>query len=137
MKAFIISILISGVLIGGVVLLLSRGDEKTVTQDGNYASQTSTPNVSVVDGKQIVEITAQGTYSPKRTIAKSNVPTVIKITTNNTFNCIKSLNFPSLGLRKFLPPTGETLVELPEQKPGSVVKGICSMGMYSFAVNFN
>lgn len=132
MKVFIISLLVAGVFIGGIIVLLSGGSEKTQTN-----GQGNSSNVSVVDGKQIVEIMAKGLYAPKKTVAKANIPTMIKIKTDNTFDCTKSLNFPSLGLRKFLPPTGETLVELPEQKPGSTVKGICTMGMYSFVVNFN
>ena len=132
MKVLIISLLIAGIFIGGIIFLLSGGSEK------NQANgQQNSANVAIIDGKQIIEITAKGLYAPKKTVAKANIPTVIKIKTDNTFDCTKSLNFPSLGLRKFLPPTGETLVELPEQKPGSSVKGICTMGMYSFTVSFN
>lgn len=132
MKPFIISFLLAGAIISGIVFLLSGG-----SGEAEVSGQDNTVNVSIVDGKQIVEITAKGLYSPKKTVAKANMPTIIKIKTDGTFDCTKSLNFPSLGLRKSLPPTGETLVELPEQKSGSVVKGVCTMGMYSFAVNFN
>ncbi len=130
MKGLIISFLIAGVFIGGIVFLLSR-------EKAGGGKQGSTTNVSIIDGKQVIEITAKGLYSPKNTVAKADMPTVIKMKTSGTFDCTKSLNFPSLKIRKFLPPTGETLIELPEQKSGSSIKGICSMGMYSFVVNFN
>lgn len=132
MKPLIISLLLTGVFIGGIVFLLSGESEKTKTNVQNNSN-----NISIVNGKQIIEITAKGLYAPKKTVAKANIPTVIKIKTDNTFDCTKSLNFPSLGLRKSLPSTGETSVELPAQKPGATVKGVCSMGMYSFTVNFN
>jgi plastocyanin domain-containing protein len=132
MKVFVISLLMVGVFIGGIIFLLGGGGEKTTVN-----GQENSSNVFMIDGVQVVEITAKGLYAPKKTAAKANLPTVIKIKTDNTFDCSKSLNFPSLGLRKLLPSSGETLVELPEQKPGSTIKGVCSMGMYSFVVNFN
>ncbi len=125
MKALIITFLIAGVFIGGIVFMISSATEEVATQE-----QGSAANVSVVDGKQIIEITAKGVYSPKKTTAKANIPTVIKLKTNGTFDCTRSLNFPNLKLKKFLPPTGETLIELPEQKSGSLLTAACSMGMY-------
>jgi hypothetical protein len=35
-----------------------------------------------------------------------------------------------------LPPSGITDIELPAQEAGATVQGVCAMGMYSFAINF-
>lgn len=94
-------------------------------------------NVTIVDGKQVVEILAKGTYQPRLTAAKANIPTTIKVYTLGTFDCTLSLTIPSLGYRTMLPRTGETLIELPEQKEGASLQGVCGMAMYNFLVMFN
>lgn len=129
MKKIIISIIIAVVFIGGAVMLL-RGNDKPV--------QTNQPvNVSVIGGKQVIEISAKGGYSPRNTVAQANRPTVIRVKTNGTFDCSSSLTIPSVGYRTNLPTTGETEIALAPQNPGSNVKGVCGMGMYNFNVQFN
>ena len=91
----------------------------------------------MVDGKQIITINAKGGYSPKLTTAKAVMPTVINMKTQGTFDCSSALTIPSLGISKNLPPTGETLIDVPPQNAGTTLQGHCSMGMYNFAINFN
>jgi plastocyanin domain-containing protein len=129
MKSTIISIAIAVVLIGGAVLLTRGGDSSSPAQNAN--------NVTVVDGKQIIEINAKGGYSPKVTTAKADMPTVIKVATNGTFDCSSALTIPSIGYRSNLPASGVTEIEVPAQKAGTKLQGLCAMGMYNFAVNFN
>jgi len=130
MKTTVISILVAGVLIGGAIMLSGGKDSSNNTQQ-------ATNNVTIVDGKQIITINAKGSYSPKITTAKADMPTVIKMTTQGTFDCTSALTIPSLGYRANLPPSGETLIDVPPQKAGAKIQGICAMGMYNFAVNFN
>ena len=130
MKTFL-SIILAFMLIGGLVWLTS--DPK----DSGTESTTTQNNVSVVNGRQIVRITAKGGYWPRQTVAKANLPTTIKVTTNGSFDCSVALTIPALKHRSFLPATGETDIDLPEQKPGSIVQGLCAMGMYSFVISFN
>lgn len=127
----IIAILVTVVLIGGVAILSGRNNNQT-TETKLVAS-----NVSVVDGKQIVTINAKGGYSPNITTAKADLPTILKVATNGTFDCSSALTIPSLGINKNLPPSGETGIEVPPQKAGTTMRGLCAMGMYNFAVNFN
>ncbi|OHA03890.1 MAG: hypothetical protein A3J10_02680 [Candidatus Sungbacteria bacterium RIFCSPLOWO2_02_FULL_54_10] len=130
MKATAISILFATVLIGGAIMLSGgNGSNDTASQNAD--------NVSVVDGKQIITINAKGSYSPRVTTAKAGVPTVIKVATNGTFDCTSALTIPSLGYRNNLPPSGETLIDIPPQKAGTTMRGLCAMGMYNFAVDFN
>lgn len=128
MKSTVISIIVAVLFIGGALLL------------GGGASGGSTvasiDNVSIVDGKQIIEITAKGGYQPRTTIAKAGVPTALKINTKGTFDCSAAISIPSLGYRKNLPPSAETLIDIPVQEAGTTLKGICAMGMYSFNVQF-
>ena len=130
MKTTAISILIAAVLIGSAIML-SGGKTSSDT-----ASQNA-DNVSVVDGKQIITINAKGGYSPRVTTAKAGIPTVIKVSTNGTFDCSSALTIPSLSYRSNLSPTGVTDIDVPPQKSGAKLQGLCAMGMYNFSVNFN
>ncbi len=131
MKITVISILIGVGLIVGAIVLTGNNT------DSNNNSGGTADNVSIVDGKQIIEIRAKGGYSPRVTNAKANLPTVIKMDTQSTFDCSSALVIPGLGYRNYLPPSGETLIDVPPQKSGAKLQGLCSMGMYNFSINFN
>lgn len=128
MKQTIISILIAFALIGGALYL-------TNSEPG--AKDASRENVSIVDGKQVIEVSAQGGYSPRLTLAKAEVPTVLRMKTEGSFGCANAFTIPKLGYRANLPSSGTTDIELPPQKPGTVLKGLCAMGMYNFSIQFN
>ncbi len=130
-KVLIGSVVVILLAVSGIFFLL-RGDGSTSPIDPN--GQT---HVSVVDGKQVIEITAKGGYAPRVTVAKANTPTVINVQTNGTFDCSSALTVPASGYRTMLPSSGITPIEIPPQQPGTTIKGVCSMGMYNFAVNFN
>ncbi|MDP3710742.1 MAG: cupredoxin domain-containing protein [bacterium] len=123
MKFTTISIIIAVVLIGGALLL---------TRSNGAAN-----NVTIIDGKQIVDITAKGRYSPRVSLAKADVPTTLRVETNGTFDCTAGLTIPAINYRANLPPSGVTEIEIPSQKPGTTLQGLCVMGMYNFKVKFN
>ena len=129
MKLTVASIILALIFIGGAIIF-ARNGAKTDTA-------VSKNNVSVADGKQIIEIDAKGGYSPSVTVAKANIPTVIKVKTKGTFDCSSALVIQSIGYRANLPPSGETLIEVPPQEAGSTLRGMCAMGMYNFSVKFN
>lgn len=122
-----IAVLAGALIIGGVVLF-----------SGHSSSQVSAgtaDNVSMVDGKQVIEMNVKGGYSPKKTIAKAGLPTVIKFNTNGTFDCSSAVRIPSMGISKNLPPSGTTEVDLGTPKVATL-QGVCVMGMYSFQIDF-
>ena len=129
MKLTVASIILALIFIGGAIIFARNG-----TKIDTAVSQN---NVSVADGKQIIEIDAKGGYSPSITIAKANIPTIIKVKTQGTFDCSSALVIQSIGYRANLPPSGETLIEVPPQEAGSTLRGMCAMGMYNFSVKFN
>ena len=110
------------------VILLTRGGAK--------AGDTTRTNVSIVGVSQTIEISAKGGYSPQSTTAKAGTPTTLKIKTSGTFDCSSALSIPKLGYQTILSPSGETVVDVPPQKAGTVLTGLCSMGMYSFTIRF-
>lgn len=130
MEKTIISIVIAIVLITATIIIAGSGS-------GGGDAPENQNNVTIIDGKQIITINAKGGYSPKVTNAKAGIPTVIKINTKATFDCSSALTIPSLGYRNNLPSSGETVIEVPPQKIGETMRGLCAMGMYNFAVNFD
>ena len=138
MKPMILAILTCVVLIGGA-LLLTSGSADPSDRGGPTATAPAiiADNVSVADGKQIVEIRAKGGYLPRVSDAKAGIPTVFRMETNGTFDCSSAVVIPSLGARQFLPASGSTDIEVPPQKAGTSLTGACAMGMYHFQVNFN
>ena len=136
MKLNTIAILIVVVLIGGS-FVYSQNKKEVVSDDTEKQEiKEVKSNVSVVDGKQIITIDAKGGYFPQVTIAKAEMPTIIKIATNSTFDCSSALVIPDLDYQKNLPPTAVTEIEVPPQKAGEKIEGLCSMGMYSFVIEF-
>ncbi len=130
MKPAQISVLVAGVLIAAAILF-SRSDASP------QKNNPSVNNVSVSGEKQIVEIEARGGYSPRLSQAKADTPTVIRMKTSGTFDCSSALVIPALGYRTNLPAQGMTDIEIPPQKSGAQLQGLCAMSMYSFVVNFN
>lgn len=126
MKAIIISVVIAIVLVGGSLLL---------TRSGENGSVANADNVSIVDGKQIIEINARGGYQPRKSIAKAGMSTIIKFNTRGTFDCSSSVRIPSLDISRSLPQTGFTDIDIGEGKIG-ILKGTCGMGMYQFEIDF-
>ncbi len=126
MKSTIVSIIIALVFISGSILLVNNNDNEQLI-DYN--------NVSIVDGKQIVEINAKGGYLPRISQAKAGIPTTIRFNTSNTFDCSASIRIPSVGVSKMLPNTGSTDIDIGVQKEGRF-KGSCGMGMYPFEIEF-
>jgi plastocyanin domain-containing protein len=129
MNATSVSIIIAALFIGGAILFTLG----TTTPNGQPAPAAN--NVSIVDGKQIVEINAKGGYSPRTSVAKAGLPTVVRFVTNGTFDCSSSVRIPSLSISKVLPQTGSTDIDVGVANAGTL-QGMCGMGMYPFEINF-
>ncbi len=128
MKQTIPAIIATLILVIGVVVLLR-------TTGG--ASSSNVSSQTLVDGKQVITMEAKGGYYPKDIQAKANMPLVLKMKTDSTFDCSSALRIPAINYSKHLPSSGETEIEIPAQKSGTSIQGLCSMGMYNFTINFN
>ena len=120
--AIIISmaILFGGMYLGGTV------KEPTGTKD----------NVTISDGKQIVKILARGGYSPRISIAKADIPTILLVETKSSFDCSTALVIPAIGYSENLKSTGLVEIQITPQKAGTKIQGLCAMGMYNFRIDF-
>jgi plastocyanin domain-containing protein len=129
MKPTVIAVLVGAIIIGGTIFLAGKS--------GGNAAAAQGSNVSVSSGKQVIEIGVKGGYAPQLSSAKADMPTVLRMKTNGTFDCSSGVVIPSLGIRQILPSTASTDIPIPPQKAGTTLQGLCVMAMYHFAVNFN
>lgn len=127
MKATGISIILAVILIGGAFVLTRNNSSDS---DSVFAN-----NVTIVEGKQIVEIQVKGGYQPRKSIAKAGIPTILRFNTAGTFDCSSSIRIPSLSISKILPQTGSTDIDIGNGELGTL-QGSCSMGMYPFEIEF-
>lgn len=127
MNATSLSTIIATALIGGAILFTlnksSVGDELPAN------------NVTIVDGQQIIDITAKGGYTPRTSIAKAGIPTIIRFRTTGTFDCSSSIRIPSMNVSYNLPSAGTVDIPVTDSKTGPLI-GMCGMGMYPFQINF-
>ena len=130
MKPMHLALIISVVLIGGAIVLSGTTSGTPSTEPAPAGN-----NVSIVDGQQIIDLTAKGGYSPRVSTAKAGIPTIIRFHTTGTFDCSSSVRIPSMNVSKSLPPTGTTDIAIANPEPG-LLQGMCGMGMYPFQVNF-
>ena len=128
-KIIVILILVGATLVSGGILFYGSNKNQTakVTPFVN--------NVSIANGKQIIEIYAKGGYYPRKSVAKAGIPTILRFNTRGTFDCSSSVRIASMNISKILPPTGSTDINMDNPKVG-IFQGTCGMGMYSFEVDF-
>jgi plastocyanin domain-containing protein len=108
------------------------------TSEDSIELKSSSLGTSVInqENKQIIELIAKGGYFPATIQASANKATILRIKTNNTFDCSSALTIPSLGINKRLPQTGSTDIEIEPRNAGTQIDGTCSMGMYYFSIKF-
>ncbi len=121
-------------LFGTLLVLLAIWYAGSGSSSNN--SPPSPASVSIVDGVQIIEVLARGGYTPRSIEAKAGMPTVLKVATKNTFDCSAALVIPQMDYRKMLSPSGMEEIRIPAEKAQGTLKGLCSMGMYGFEINF-
>ncbi len=106
------------------------------TLETERESTAISDSVREENGIQIIRVLAKGGYSPKNITGKAGIPTKLELETRGTYDCSSAFTIPSLKYRTQLPPTGVTDVEIGTYEKGSELLATCSMGMYSFTVNF-
>lgn len=128
----VLSVLISITLIVFVILSNEKDGSKQVK------SESITSNVEMENGKQIINvISTGGGYSPRQIYAKANIETILRMNSQNSYGCERSFRIPDLKINQILPTEGFTEIPLGTPKEGEEIFGSCSMGMYTFTINFN
>ncbi len=126
------------IVIGIILFLFFKGVSTKPTENTNEQSQVVVkPKKVETEGVQYLDLTAKGGYAPSVINAKAGIETIVRIKTSSTFDCSSAFTIPKLNIRKNLPPTGTTDIAIGAQSKGTKLLGTCSMGMYSFNMNFN
>lgn len=94
-------------------------------------TSTQMAQAKEVDGVQevTIDVVSEG-YAPNVIQVKRGQPIRLRLVTNETYSCARAFTIPSMNIEQLLPLTGETVIDIPAQQPGSVYF-TCSMGMYS------
>lgn len=129
--ATIAAVVIAVGLIGSVLIQSAARDDSS-----GGIGNTNVQNVTMENGTQIVEIGVRGGYAPEVSVAKKGLPTVLRLRTQNTFDCSSAIAIPALNYRSYLPQTGVTDIPVPVEQANGTLSGMCSMGMYRFEVRF-
>ncbi len=119
-------------IIAGAMLFSSNANSSLATPTTTVEHIN---NVSMSDGKQIIEVSVKGGYTPKNSLAKMGIPTILRFKTNGTYDCSSSLRIPSMSINKTLPASGTTDLDLGTPQVATL-DGVCGMGMYSFHIDF-
>ncbi len=128
--------IIKYIIIMSIVSLTALGGIFISTYGGSSEQNDNFDNVTISNNQQIIEIGVKGGYIPRQTVAKANIPTILRFVTNSTFDCSAAIYIPSLNVSKNLPFSGTTDIDIGNPQPGTV-RGSCSMGMYFFEIDFN
>lgn len=99
------------------------------------ASTTAVDSGQVGSGQPLTVQALDRGYTPNTIRAKAGQPVQLALVTNNTYGCTRAFVIPSLNIRRILPETGTTLIDLPAQPPGTL-RFTCSMGMYRGQIQF-
>jgi sulfite exporter TauE/SafE len=98
--------------------------------------QTSGSEAAVVqDGVAQINVTNYG-YSPNRLTLPANQPVELRLVTEGTRSCSLAFYIPDLDFMEVLPDTGERVVNIPPQAPGTTMQFMCTMGMYGGVMQF-
>ncbi|MCX7706784.1 MAG: sulfite exporter TauE/SafE family protein [Anaerolineae bacterium] len=79
---------------------------------------------------------ANAGYFPNVLYAPANQEVRLDLVTNKTYSCARDFVIPALKYYQLLPDTGRVTVNIPPQKPGTVMRFTCSMGMYTGQIVF-
>ncbi len=134
-QRIIIASIVLVVAIGGVLYTVGSKSNTGNSVRGELGADSDIKHVYMENGVQVVELFAKGGYRPEVTVASSGVPTILRFKTQGSFDCSTSVVISELDVRRTLPLTGTTDIELGTRTEGSL-SGSCSMGMYHFSIEF-
>lgn len=136
-RAFVVGLLMVAVL--GVVGAQSRSPQERTRERllQEWSRQGVAPVTAAnADGSQSLAVLAWNGYYPLSATAKANLPAVLRVYTNKTYDCSRAFLIPELKVRRTLPAAGVTELAIPARPAGSRLFGTCSMGMYTFTIAF-
>ena len=130
MKILFSGILLVAVVVFGYLTLKLIGSSR---EDTAVLESSQNDTVRMEDGKQIIELSAKGGYTPRVSQARPGIPTTLRLNTQGTFDCSSQVRIPSMDISRSLPVSGVTDIDLGVLTEGTL-QGTCGMGMYPFEI---
>ena len=85
------------------------------------------PSAKVVNGVQEIDVTVGAEFEPAMIAVRKDLPVRLRFKRDDQPSCGDEVVFPSLGLRKKLPPNQLTVMDLPPQS--ATLQFACGMDM--------
>jgi len=102
------------------------------------APTTATASAADSSASGVLELSVENEgYFPQTLYAKAGSALTLSLVTQNTRSCARDFVIPALKYYKLLPETGQELVKIPPQQPGTIMRFTCSMGMYTGQIQFD
>jgi hypothetical protein len=135
MRFVAITVLVLGLvtLNSGLNLIGSPLSFGNITRGLSLNSPEQAPAAS--EGDLTLYVQNQG-YFPQTLRAKANAPVALNLVTDRTYSCARDFVIPALSFYELLPDTGNVVVDIPAQAPGTRMFFTCSMGMYTGLIVF-
>lgn len=132
--AGIVVILLSIFNINNGIGLLGYEIAWSAPADNGKQTVVKDPNVTIVDGVQVVKMTQVGNgYKPNKFTIQKDMPVRWVIDSQAPYSCASALVMPKMKIRKFL-EAGENIIEFTPTEAGKLAFS-CSMGMYTGSFN--
>ncbi len=122
----------------GLNLLGSPVSSASIVRSLRSAAGGAAPQpAATVEGIQTIELRVVNSgYFPEVLYAPADQEVALDLVTNKTYSCSRDFVIPALKYYQLLPETGRVTVKIPPQKPGTVMRFTCSMGMYTGQIVF-
>jgi hypothetical protein len=75
-------------------------------------------------------------YEPQVLALPGGQPIELHLVTNGVQSCSRAFTIPMLGVDEILPESGDVVVNIPAQAPGTNIDFMCSMGMFTGVFQF-
>lgn len=131
----IVLLLLGLVTFDSALNLLGAPSVTSITQQ-LFSPSTGQPSVSSEAAETLTLQADNYGYKPQQLVARAGVPITLNVVTEETYSCARDFVIPALKFYALLPETGSIPVNIPAQKPGTIMRFTCSMGMYTGQIVF-
>ncbi len=127
----------NGFALTGNPLWLGKAKAEENNVNTNSKDGVRDPNVSLINGKQIVRMKVNGfDYSPSQFTVIEGIPVEWQIDGSGASGCAQVIVAPDLNITEYLPPSGIKTIAFTPEKLGKIYFS-CSMGMTTPGASFN
>ena len=102
----------------------------------SHSSEKTADNVVIENNTQIITVRAKNGYLPAETTAKAGIPTILRLQTENTYDCSAAISIPQVNINQVLAATEQKDYYIGKREENSIITGSCSSGSGGFTIKF-